>query len=269
MTDRLLPILDRKRQHVSQRKTLLPLSEIQAELPSIDPPRGFLKALQRKKSAGAYGLIAEMKRASPSRGRIVEHFDAALFAQAYQAGGAACLSVLTDQPYFEGLDEDLIQARNAVSLPVLRKDFIVDAYQIDESRWLGADCILLIVAALDDAALQDFMARAHELGMDALIEVHDRVDLDRALKVGTPIIGINNRNLKSLEVDLQTSHELARSIPEDILVVSESGLSSPADLRSMAQSGISTFLIGDWLLRQGDLTQAVKRLLLDTDIELK
>jgi indole-3-glycerol phosphate synthase len=269
MSDRLIPILERTRQHVAARKALLPLEAVHERLGDASPPRGFLAALRRRRAQGTYGLIAEMKRASPSRGRIVEDFDAARFARDYQAGGAACLSVLTDEPYFQGLDEDLAMARNAVALPVLRKDFMVDPYQIAESRLLGADCILLIAAALDDAQLADFAAMARDLGMDALVEVHDRTELDRALKTGAPLVGINNRNLKSLQIDLSTSRSLAEHIPPDVLAVSESGLSTPADLREMADAGISTFLIGESLLRRNDLQAAVRTLLIDGDKELK
>ena len=269
MSDRLTQILESKRRHVAEAKQAVPLMLIRERVTIAAPTRGFFASLQDRRQAGSVGLIAEMKRASPSRGRIVEHFDAASFAQAYHEGGAACLSVLTDQPYFQGLDADLVDARAAVPLPALRKDFIVDPYQIEESRSLGADCILLIVAALDDSQLKDFLALAASLGMDSLVEVHDRRELDRALALACPMIGINNRNLKTLQVDLATSLDLVRAVPDEVLVVAESGISSRDDLRTLQAAGISTFLIGESLLRQADLSKAVKSLLIDNVEELK
>src|SRR5580704_12099770 len=234
MSDVLTEICDRKRQHVAARKVAMPAAQLEKRLSNAPAPRGFAIALASTVMAGGYGLIAEIKKASPSKGLIRADFDPPSLAAAYAVGGATCLSVLTDEPYFRGADEYLIAAREAVSLPVLRKDFIVDRYQVIESRVLGADCILLIMAALDDAATRDLAAEAAALGMDVLVEVHDRAELDRALKLDARLIGINNRDLKTLQVDLKTAETLAPLVPKGRIAVGESGLNTPEDLRRLA-----------------------------------
>lgn len=257
MSDVLAKICADKLAHIAAAKAARP----HPDLGRASPVRGFAAALDAKAEAGGYGLIAEIKKASPSKGLIRADFDAAALAGAYQAGGAACLSVLTDEAYFQGSDAYLTQAREAVTVPVLRKDFMLDTYQIAESRALGADCILLIMAALEDAQAHELEASAQELGMDVLIEVHDAAELGRALKLTSPLIGVNNRNLKTLEVRLETTEELASLIPDDRVMVSESGLSSPDDLARMADAGARRFLIGESLMRHDDVEAATKKLL--------
>ena len=261
MSDTLTRIVADKRAHVAACKAARPLSRVDATARTASPPRGFLQALRSARTAGRYGLIAEIKKASPSKGLIREDFDPATLARAYRDGGATCLSVLTDQPYFQGRDDDLVAARMAVELPSLRKDFTVDPYQVVEARALGADCILLIMAALEDALAAELEAAALEFGMDVLVEVHDGAELDRALQLRSELIGINNRNLKTLAVDLATTQALAHRVPADRLLVAESGLYSPADLARMAKVGASTFLIGESLMRQADVTAATRALL--------
>jgi indole-3-glycerol phosphate synthase len=256
MTNALTPILAAKRAHVARRKAAIPLAALESR--AADAPRGFASALR---AAPGYALITEMKRKSPSGGEIRPGFDPAQVARDYERGGAVCLSILTDGPYFGGLDADLGAARAACALPVLRKDFMIDPYQIAESRALGADCILLIVAALDDGALRELAAETARLGMDALVEVHDRPELDRALMLGATLIGINNRNLKTLKTDLATFETLAPGIPNDCLRIAESGLRSHADLRRMAAAGANGYLIGESLLRQPDLAAATRSLM--------
>ncbi|WP_339634705.1 indole-3-glycerol phosphate synthase TrpC [uncultured Sneathiella sp.] len=257
----LAKICDDKRQHIRDCKDRVMLSDIEAAAKASEPPRGFIRALKKRRDAGEYGLIAEIKKASPSKGLIREDFDPPILAKAYEKGGATCLSVLTDIPYFQGSDDYLVTARGAVSLPVLRKDFMLDPYQITEARALGADCILLIMAALDDTEAQELEAAAHEWGMDVLIEVHDRSELDRAVRLKSPLIGINNRNLKTLNVDIATTEELAGALPEGCLAVSESGLYTPADLARMEKAGCGIFLVGESLMRQADVAAAVRSLL--------
>ncbi len=260
MSDKLIEICDAKRKHVAACRARLPMSELEAMLP-VQPPRGFVAGLRREAGAGRFGLIAEIKRASPSRGLIRPDFDPAALAQAYAAGGATCLSVLTDVPYFQGADEYLAAARSVVTLPVLRKDFTLDPYQVVEARAMGADAVLLIVAALTDTALAELEATAHGLGLDVLIEVHDELELERALRLRSPLVGVNNRNLKTLEVDLTTTERLARLLPADRLLVCESGIGSHADLVRMHAVGASCFLVGESLMRQSDVAAATATLL--------
>lgn len=259
-------IKDYKLDDVATRKKNVPFSIVEEqakECINTYPVRGFIKALKDKKAANTVGLIAEIKKASPSKGLIRADFDPQQLAQAYENGGAACLSVLTDVPSFQGADAYLTQARLATNLPVLRKDFIYDSYQIVESRTLGADCILLIMATLSDSQAQQLEACCHEWHMDVLIEVHDQTELDRALKhLKSPLIGINNRNLKTFETNLATSMHLSTKIPSDKLIVSESGIFTRTDIEILKiQAGITTFLIGESLMRQTDVEGATRTLL--------
>ncbi|NQU56465.1 MAG: indole-3-glycerol phosphate synthase TrpC [Rhodospirillales bacterium] len=259
--DVLEEICATKLEHIAACKLQRPRSEVEETARNASAPRGFAAALGAKVENGDYGLIAEIKKASPSKGLIREDFDPPALARAYQAGGAACLSVLTDGPYFQGADSFMVEARAGVDLPVLRKDFMLDPYQIVESRALGADCILLIMAALEDTQAAELESLAFAFAMDVLIEVHNRPELDRALALKSPLIGINNRNLKTLEVDIATTEELAANIPEDRHLVCESGLYSPDDLARMAKAGAHRFLIGESLMRQDDVETATKTLL--------
>lgn len=247
-------ILTTKRAEVAARK----LHPLPAHAP--DAPRGFRAALDARVAAGGYGLIAEIKKASPSKGLIRPDFDPPAHARAYQAGGAACLSVLTDRDYFQGDEAYLIAARAACTLPVIRKDFMVDPWQVAESRAIGADAILLIVAALEDGAMAEIEAAALELGMDVLVEVHDAEELERALRLRSRLIGVNNRNLKTFEVDLQKTYDLVRHAPAGCTFVAESGLTTRADLDAMAEHGIACFLIGEALMRQSDVEAATRAL---------
>lgn len=259
--DVLARICARTRAEVERRRALRPLAELERALAEAPPLRGFAAALERTAAAGRLALIAEIKKASPSRGLIRADFDPASLARTYARAGATCLSVLTDGPWFQGEDAHLLAARAAVGLPVLRKDFILDPYQVVESRLLGADCILLIVAALEDAQAAEMARLAGELGMDVLVEVHDAQELARGLALETRLVGINNRNLKTLEVDLSTTLELAPQVPADRLLVAESGLASHADLLRARAAGARAFLVGESLMREHDVLAATRRLL--------
>ena len=250
-----------KLEYVRKRARSDPVSNLIAAARDATDPRRFIDRLANATFSGSYGLITEIKKASPSKGLIRADFDPAALATAYARGGATCLSVLTDIPYFQGSDAYLVAARKAVDLPVLRKDFMLDPYQIIESRAIGADCVLLILAAIDDHQARDLASAADQFGMDTLVEVHDRVEMDRALEMGARLIGINNRNLKTLEVDLTTTEKLAPIVPDDRMLVSESGLSTPADLARMAKAGVRCFLIGESLMRQSDVSAATRTLI--------
>lgn len=249
-----------KMEEVAADKAAKPLAEVEADAREASPVRPFSDALHHATIHG-YGLIAEVKKASPSKGLIREDFDPAALAQAYAEGGATCLSVLTDTPSFQGAKEFLVAARGACDLPVLRKDFMYDPYQVAEARALGADCILIIMASVSDEQAEELEEAATEWGMDALLEVHDEAELDRAGRLNSRLIGINNRNLKTFETSLETTRTLSRRVPEDRLIVAESGLRTPDDLADMAQYGARIFLIGESLMRQEDVEQATRDLL--------
>ncbi len=261
MSDTLARIKAYKREEIAAAKARVPQSELERHAGAQAPSRGFVGALKRAVAERRYGLIAEIKRASPSAGLIRQDFDVAALARAYHDGGAACLSVLTDGPEFRGSLDDLKLAREATDLPVLRKDFMLDPYQVYEARAWGADCILIIIASLSNDEAQRLENTTLSLGMDALIEVHNEQELHRALELKSEIIGINNRNLKNLRVDLATTEILAKMVPTDRLLVSESGLSTNADLARMAHVGATCFLIGESLMRQPDVAAATRALL--------
>ncbi len=260
MSDILQTILRRKREEVAERRARVPLAELRARAADTAPVRGFARALGARIEAGRAGVIAEVKKASPSKGVIRPDFRPAEIAESYQRGGATCLSVLTDVDFFQGSDQALREARAACGLPVLRKDFTIDPYQIVEARVLGADCILLIVAALDDRALADLAGTAFDLGLDVLIEVHDGEELARALTVPAPLVGINNRNLRTFEVSLETTLRLHPMVPADRLLVTESGIHSRADVERMRGAGISAFLVGEAFMRADDPGAELARL---------
>jgi len=260
MSDTLARINAYKRKEIAAAKLRIPLDEMKRRAAASPSPRGFVAALERAVHAGRYGLIAEIKRASPSKGLIRADFDVPALARAYADGGAACLSVLTDAPEFQGSLDYLREARNSVALPLLRKDFMLDPYQVYEAREAGADCILVIMASLTDAEAMSLMDTAQETGLDVLTEVHDEEELRRALLIDATLIGINNRNLKTLAVDLATTETLARLAPGRLLV-SESGLATPADLARMARAGTRCFLIGESLMRQPDVAAATRAIL--------
>ena len=262
MTDILADICKKKLEHIATCKGKVPESALRERALFTSKPRGFKRALEAKLQAGEFGLIAEVKKASPSKGVIREDFDSVVLAKAYATSGAACLSVLTDEPYFQGRDEYLVLAREAVDLPVLRKDFMLDTYQVTEARALGADCVLLIMAALEKSQAQELEAAAFEFGMDVLVEVHDERELDDTLAhLRSRLIGVNNRDLKTLSVDLAISERLVARMPQDALPVCESGIGAHADLLRMRGAGISCFLVGESLMRQADVAAATKALL--------
>jgi len=249
-----------KLEEIASRKKNISIEELENRITDVAPPRGFADALSAAARDG-YGLIAEIKKASPSKGLIRADFDVPALAEAYKGGGATCLSVLTDTPSFQGADEYLVAASDAVDLPILRKDFLYDTYQVAESRAMGADCILIIMASVDDALAADIEAAAIHYGMDVLIEIHNEAELERATALTSSLLGINNRDLNTFDVTLETTRQLARIVPEDKMIVAESGLFEPDDLADLARYGARAFLIGESLMRQDDVTAATRHIL--------
>ena len=260
MTDILSRILARKTEEIAERQATLPLTKLAARIAQLPPTRGFAAAIEAKIAAGMPAVIAEVKKASPSKGVIRANFDPAAIAQSYEAAGAACLSVLTDSDFFQGSEAFLQQARAACSLPLLRKDFIIDSYQVYEARAIGADCILLIVAALDDDVLLQLSLLAAELDLDVLCEVHDEEELERAMAVPVPLIGVNNRNLRSFETSLETSLALQQLIEYDRVLVAESGIHTPEDVARLRDGGIQAFLVGEAFMRAENPGSELRRM---------
>lgn len=268
MSDTLARICADKRLEIAERKSAKSVSEIERLAAEAPPVRGFAAALHAAATRAGAGLIAEIKKASPSEGLIRADFDPAALALAYEVGGAACLSVLTDAKYFQGEDAYLVQAREACGLPVLRKDFMLDPYQVAEARAIGADCILIIMAAVDDALAAELAGAATQYGLDALVEVHDEAELERALKLPCPLIGINNRDLKTLATDLAVTERLAGQVPPDRMLVAESGIHAPDDVSRLRRAGARGFLVGTSLMRQSDVAGATAALLAPSEAQV-